>query len=98
MEQRSPTQATSRAESSVDVAVIQGDAYSMFEATAVTLDGAILYGGLLLEIGEEVLLELRLAQPVHVRARVLAIVPGEPIGMQVAWIDLDDATRQRLRG
>lgn len=77
--------------------MIQGDAYGMFEAAGVTLEGALLSGGLLLEIGEEVLLELRLAQPVHVRARVLAIVPGDPIAMQVAWVDLDDATRQRLQ-
>ncbi|HUS65617.1 MAG TPA: hypothetical protein VMZ28_13800 [Kofleriaceae bacterium] len=97
MEQSSPT-AASRAASTVDAAVIQGDAYPMFAAAAVTLEGALLTGGLLLEIGEEVLLELRLAQPVHVRARVVAIVPGEQTAMQVVWVDLDDATRQRLRG
>ena len=82
----------------MEAAVIQGDAYAMFAAASVTVEGALLSGGLLLEIGEEVLLELRLAQPVHVRARVLAIVPGEPIAMPVAWVDLDDTTRQRLQG
>ena len=98
MEQSSPTASASRGANAVEAAVIQGDAYAMFAAADVTLEGALLTGGLLLEIGEEVLLELRLAQPVHVRARVAAIVPGEPIAMQVTWVDLDDATRQRLRG
>ena len=97
MEQSSPSAPASRAASTVEAAVIQpSGVYAMYDA-AITPDGALLSGGLLLEIGEEVLLELRLeSAPVIVRARVLAIDPGEQAGMQEAWIELDDATRKRL--
>lgn len=74
-------------------------AYAMYVAAQVTPDGALLSGGLLLEIGEEVLLELHPGNapvPVIVRTRVLAILPGEQASMQVAFIDVDDATRNRL--
>ena len=98
MEQSSPSAPASRGASQVEAAVIQpGGAYAMFDAGGITPEGALLSGGLLLEIGEEFLLELRLGSaPVRVRARVLAIVPGDQAAMQVAWIELDDATRQRL--
>jgi hypothetical protein len=99
MEQSSPTAPDARGASSIEAAVVRpdGGAYTMFAAAAVTADGALLGGGLLLEIGEEVLLELRLdGAPLRVRARVVAILPGEQASMQVTFIDVDAATRKRL--
>ena len=79
----------------------QAATYPMFEAHSVTLEGATLLGGLLLEEGEEVTLELRLPDRVAVRARarVVAIdttAPGENATLRVEFVNLSDGDRQRL--
>jgi hypothetical protein len=72
--------------------------YEMFEALSVTADGAILRGGLLLEVNEEVTLELRMADlsAFRARARVVEIQQGERPAMRVVWTRVSDADRHRL--
>jgi hypothetical protein len=76
--------------------------YGMFEALSVTPDGATLRGGLLLEVNEEVILELRLPDlsAFRARARVVEIVPDvgdERPAMKVEWTAVAEADRHRLR-
>lgn len=86
----------------VDVAVVRAgegtDSYCMFQAENLSPEGAVLTGGLLLEVNEEVTLEIELGDggPAHARARVVAIVPDDRPAMRVKFVDLDDATRQRF--
>ena len=88
----------------VPAAVVQpggrGAPYRMYEALAVTVEGATLRGGLLLEVSEEVTLELALPDrtALRARARVVEIVHGKPPAMKVVWSGLADADRVRLRG
>jgi len=86
----------------LDAAVVlpapgQGSAYAMYRVDELAADGAALSGGLLLEKGEELTLELRLpeAGAVRARARVVDIAPGRS-GMRVAFVGLEEADRQRL--
>lgn len=79
----------------------QATTYLMFEAHSVTLEGATLIGGLLLEEGEEVTLELRLPDrpAVRARARVVAIdtsAAGKDAALRVEFVNLSDGDRQRL--
>lgn len=79
----------------------QGPVYRMYEAEAVTAEGATLRGGLALEVNEEVTLELRLpGRPTGLRAaaRVVEVVRGKPPTMKVVWTGLADADRRSLRG
>jgi hypothetical protein len=85
----------------VEVAVVipsagQGAVYRMVEAREIAVDGVTLVGGLLLEKGEEVTLEIRLADRgvVRARARITAIGPGA--AMRAAFVGLDETDRQRL--
>ena len=72
--------------------------YEMFEALSVTPDGAILRGGLLLEVNEEVTLELRMEDlsAFRARARVVEIQQGERPAMRVVWTRVAEADRHRL--
>lgn len=76
--------------------------YGMFEALSVTQEGATLRGGLLLEVNEEVILELRLPDlsSFRGRARVVEILPesgDERPAMKVVWTGVAEADRHRLR-
>lgn len=86
---------------SVDVLVVspggQGG-YAMFEAAELSLDGALLVGGLLLEIEEEVTLDLRLPERGTVRAKAVVreILRDRGPAMRVTFAQLDEAERARL--
>lgn len=89
--------------SAVDAAVVsssggEGAVYLMYAAEALSAEGAFLTGGLLLEIGEEVLLELRLSEhgALRARARVAEMVPAPRAAMRVVFIGLSEADRTRL--
>jgi hypothetical protein len=96
--------ATGSASLKVDASVVlsssgRGAVYGMFEALSVSAEGAVLRGGLLLEVNEEVTLELRMADlsAFRARARVVEIQQGERPAMRVVWTRVADADRQRLR-
>jgi hypothetical protein len=93
--------ATLKVEASVvlPAAAGRGAVYGMFEAVSVTPDGATLRGGLLLEVNEEVILELRMPDlsEFRARARVVEIQHGERPVMKVVWTRVADADRHRLR-
>ena len=63
--------------------------YRMFEALSLGPDGAVLGGGLLLEVNEEVTLELRLPDRSVLRthARVVEILHGARPAMRVVWTE-----------
>jgi hypothetical protein len=97
--------AADSAAGSVQAAVVpasgHGTPYRMYEAEAVTAEGATLRGGLALEVNEEVTLELRLpGRPTGLRAaaRVVEVLHGKPPAMKVVWTELADADRRSLRG
>jgi len=80
------------ADLAVEVAVVlqssgRGAVYCMFEALSLRPEGAILRGGLLLEVNEEVTLELSLPGRAAFRtqARVVEILHGKPPAMRVVW-------------
>jgi hypothetical protein len=85
-------------EAAVVLRTAQGASYSMYALASLSGDVAVLAGGLLLEKGEEVSLELRLPDRtvVRARARVTEILPGEHAAMRVALSGIDEADRQRL--
>ncbi len=72
--------------------------YEMFEATEMNAEGAFLVGGLFLEVGELVTLELAAegTDPVRAQARVLRLERGNRNGMAVAFQDLGDEERRAL--
>jgi hypothetical protein len=74
----------------------KGAVYGMVEARDLSADGVTLVGGLLLEKGEEVTLEIRFPDRdiVRTRARITGIGPGA--AMRAAFVGLDETDRQRL--
>jgi hypothetical protein len=76
----------------------KSELYGMFEALSVTPDGAILRGGLLLEVNEEITIELRLPDlsAFRARARVVEILRDERPAMKVIWTGVGEADRHRL--
>ena len=91
-----PAGAAAEVEAAV-VAPAPGSAYAMYRASALSAEGATLAGGLLLEKGEELTLELRLSERGAVRARARVVeVDMARARMQVAFVGLEEADRQRL--
>ena len=92
--------AGAEAEMEVEAAVVApppGSAYAMYRATGVSAEGATLAGGLLLEKGEELTLELRLSERGSVRARARVVeIDLARARMQVTFLGLEEADRQRL--
>ena len=76
----------------------QGSLYAMFEASDVTIDGARLTGGMLLELDEEITLELLLPEraSLRVRATVVEIQRGNAPAMRVSFDGLEEADKQRF--
>lgn len=85
----------------LEVAVViptfgQGAVYGMYEARDLSAEGAQLVGGLLLEKGEEVTLEIRLPDRGVVRARARIDGIGPDAAMRATFVGLDETDRQRL--
>jgi hypothetical protein len=85
----------------LEVAVVipsagQGAVYGMALARELAVDGVTLVGGLLLEKGEEITLEIRLPDRgvVRTRARITGIGPAT--AMRATFVGLDETDRQRL--
>ena len=74
-----------------------GAAYPMFRARDISPQGALLVGGLFLEVDEEFTLELALGdQLVRATARVVRLDQAEP-GMRVSFSGLSDAALETLK-
>ena len=85
----------------LEVAVVipsagQAAVYGMYEARDLGADGVTLVGGLLLEKGEEVTLEIRLPDRAVVRARARIAGIGPDAAMRAVFVGLDETDRQRL--
>jgi hypothetical protein len=85
----------------LEVAVViptagQGAVYGMYEARDLDPGGVTLVGGLLLEKGEQITLEIRLPDRQTVRARAVIEGIGPDATMRASFVGLDDADRQRL--
>ncbi len=85
----------------LEVAVViptagQGAVYGMVEARDLSADGVILVGGLLLEKGEEITLDIRLPDRTVVRARARIAGIGPDNAMRALFVGLDESDRQRL--
>lgn len=74
-----------------------GGVYFMYRAHSVSAEGLVLSGGLLLEKGEALTLELRLpdSRPVRARVKVAELHAAEE-AMRVVFVRLDEGDRQRL--
>ena len=85
----------------LEVAVViptagQSAVYGMYEARELSADGVTLVGGLLLEKGEEVTLEIRLPDRAVVRARARVAGLATDAGLRAVFVGLDEPDRQRL--
>jgi len=85
----------------LEVAVViptagQGAVYGMYEARELSADGVTLVGGLLLEKGEEVTLEIRLPDRGVVRTRARVDGRAADAGLRAVFVGLDETDRQRL--
>jgi len=85
----------------LEVAVViptagQSAVYGMYEARELSADGVTLVGGLLLEKGEEVTLEIRLPDRAVVRARARVAGRAADAGLRAVFVGLDETDRQRL--
>ncbi len=89
-----------------EVRVLVGDAQHRvhgtirFDTRDLSLGGAFLRSDLLFEVGEQLEVELAVDgdQPVHARARVVRVDQSEESpGMGIAFIDLNERDRERVR-
>jgi hypothetical protein len=96
-----PALAATARGAALEVAVViptagQGAVYGMYEARDLDAAGVTLVGGLLLEKGEQVTLEIRLPDRQTVRARACIEGIGPAATMRAGFVGLDEADRQRL--
>lgn len=88
-------------QAAVTASIVSGDAssaagYPMYEARDISPSGALLIGGLFLEVNEVFTLELALGgDAVRATARVVRLERGAP-GMHVAFSNLTDTAREAL--
>jgi hypothetical protein len=71
--------------------------YAMFELRELSVRGAVLAGGLLLEMDEELTMELALDEgaPMRVQARVVGLLRDLP-GVEVSFPELGEHDRKRI--
>lgn len=72
--------------------------YAMFDVRELAPGGGFLAGALLLEPGEELVLELTLAgeATMRIRGRVVRLEHGDDPGMEVAFSDIGERDRKRI--
>lgn len=108
VDRREPASWSSPGESSADTRLIsaalvlgEGDGecvYAMYDARALSSAGVFLAGPLLLEKGEELLLELMLdaGTRVRVKGHVVSSTRGQPAGVTVRFSGVGEKERELL--